>query len=592
MRREPLRGWAAWRGWAGALAVLVIAGQTAWRAVLLSRAYFTQDDYLMLSRSVGRSLSWDFLMQDYSGHLFPGGFVFAWFHANHTPLDWGASIVPLVVMQLAASVVMWLVLSRIVGDSPVRVPILAFFCYCPLTIWSVQWWAVAIQFLPVTLAVVGAAWFFLRWIQDGSRWSAVMALLMMPVALLFQERGVLIPILLAGMAICLQPPSGGLRRVVGAVRTSWLLWLGAAVIGGGYLVLHRELAPITTESAGTTTGSLALAGNVLGRNALPGLWGGPWTGEVVSDAIVRPAWLSVVVAAVLTVALVAGTVRRGGRDAGWAWLGFAVLALANVGLLFGGRTHLGADFGLVPRYAADLVPPAATALAFVAAAPRRSTPVDPSRRRVLRAALVAAGYAVSAAVTTTWVAPHTFNPVDRSFVAAVRADLRAHPGAVLFDGGVPNDMMVIWFADDARLSTVLATAPEHPVFDAPTSSLLMADPSGHLRPVALLATTQAEDPEDLVCGYHVTATPTPIRLTEGVDDQPRVIRIGYYTDVEATATLRVDDRTSTFDVKPGLQSVDIVVRQAFDGVELSIDNQTATLCVPALTVGSPTPLMP
>lgn len=591
MAREPLRGRAAWQGYAGVLAVLVIAAQTLWRAALLSSAYFTQDDYLMLSRSVGRSLSWDFLMQDYSGHLFPGGFLFAWFHANHTPLDWDASIVPLVVLQLAASVVMWLVLSRILGDSPVRVPILAFFCFCPLAIWSVQWWAVAIQFLPVTLAVVGAAWFFLRWVQDGSRWSAVLALVMMPVALLFQERGVLIPVLLATMAICLEGGSGW-RRVRGAVRTSWPLWLGAAALGVGYLALHRALAPITTETAGTTTDSLALAGNVLGRNALPGFWGGPWTGQVVSDAIVRPAWGAVVVAAVLTALLVVVTIRRRGVDAAWAWVGLAVFSLANVGLLFGGRTHLGADFGLVPRYAADLIPAAAIALAFVAAAHRRAARPRPGGRTAVAALVTTVAYAASAAVTTAWVAPHTFNEVDRSYVSTVRADLRAHPGAVLFDGGVPNDMMVIWFADDARLSTVLATAPEHPVFDVPTSSLLMADPEGHLRPVALLAVTDATAPDDKACGYHVTSSPTRIPLTAGVDAKPRVIRIGYYTNVEATATMKVGDRTTTFDVKPGLQSVDLVVRQSFDAVELSIDHPTATMCVPALSVGSPTPLMP
>ena len=78
-------------------------------------------------------------------------------------------------------------------------------------------------------------------------------------------------------------------------------------------------------------------------------------------------------------------------------------------------------------------------------------------------------YAAFAMCTTLVVLPHTFNDADRRFVDTVRADLRDNPQVVLYDGGVPDDLMVGWFGDDARLSVVLATAPENPVFDVPTT---------------------------------------------------------------------------------------------------------------------------
>ena len=47
----------------------------------------------------------------------------------------------------------------------------------------------------------------------------------------------------------------------------------------------------------------------------------------------------------------------------------------------------------------------------------------------------------------------------------------------------PDNVMVVWFGDDARVSTVVGTAPEEPVFDLPTYVMRMVDPAGRLRPV-------------------------------------------------------------------------------------------------------------
>ena len=54
--------------------------------------------------------------------------------------------------------------------------------------------------------------------------------------------------------------------------------------------------------------------------------------------------------------------------------------------------------------------------------------------------------------------------------------------AVLFDSAPPDGVMVAWFADDARVSTVVGTAPESPVFDLPTHNLRIVDATGRLRP--------------------------------------------------------------------------------------------------------------
>jgi hypothetical protein len=563
--------------------VLVLVLQGVAHTVMLGRAWFTQDDYLMLARSVGQPLTWEFLTQGYSGHLFPGGFLLAWFHANQTPLDWAAAVVPLVLLQLSCCVMVWLVVTRILGPVWARLPVLVLFALCPLTLISIQWWAVSIQFLPVTLFSLLAVWAFLVRRDGGGRWWWLVVVGAVVGALLFQERGLLVPLIVFLVAVAVEDAAPGWGRPWRAAVTAWPLWLACGVVVGGYLLLHRALVPIVTTSGGGS-GDLGLVRNLVLRNAIPGLWGGPVAPRVIDDSIVDPSTAAWVVPGVATVLLVVWTVRRGGPATRWAWGGMTVLTAANVGLLFFGRSQLGEVFGLNPRYAADLVPTAAVLAAVVIA--------DTRALRGARSSLVVAvAYTVVAATTTLVVLPATYNDVDRRYVEAVRADLRANPQVVLYDGGVPDDMMVGWFGDDARLSVVLATAPENPVFDLPTSRLRMADPQGRIREVALVGGVAARPPEDRTCGYHVTASPTVVPLDGAIDARRQVLRMGFYTDTATTASVRVGDRVHRIAIGTGLNSADVVVSgSSTDRVTLSIDHPTATLCVPSLQVGFATPL--
>ena len=90
----PVRGRAAWRDNPGRLALVLVVVHLAWRAIALSSAYFTQDDFLMLSRSVGQPITGPFLTQNYSGHVFPGGFLMAWVVANPGRMSWEAAVAP------------------------------------------------------------------------------------------------------------------------------------------------------------------------------------------------------------------------------------------------------------------------------------------------------------------------------------------------------------------------------------------------------------------------------------------------------------------------------------------------------------------
>ena len=217
-----------------------------------------------------RPLSLDLLVQDYSGHLFPGGFLFAWANTHLAPLDWTLAVVEIVVLQLVASTLAWLVLCRLLPGS---------------------WWrlagAVGLPVLPagaVAHPVVGGGHpvppdLHLPVPRDlGLAASAAggqplvrpLVVLATAAGLLFQERAVLYPWCSASW------PWRSPRRSACA-GSSWpsgatsSCGCPSSLLIVGYVMAHRALAPIDSASPGSAAASVELVGNFLARNAVPGL---------------------------------------------------------------------------------------------------------------------------------------------------------------------------------------------------------------------------------------------------------------------------------------------------------------------------------
>ena len=589
-----------WRSAAGAVALMLVAVQLGWRAALLGRGYFTQDDYLMLTLG-GQTLSLDLLMTDYSGHLFPGGFLIAWLNTQLAPLDWTVAVVEIVVLQLVASVLAWLVLCRLLPASWWRLPVLAAYLFCPLSLWPTQWWAVAIQYLPVSIFLFLATWALLHRLQEGSRWSGPLVVLATVAGLLFQERAVLYPVVLGFVAVAYAEATG-LRRIGTAVRRHLVVWVPLIVVLIGYVWVHRELAPISRTSPGSFAASAELVGNFLARNAVPGFVGGPWSDPGPFTIVVPTDWAVALSWAVVAVS-VAVTLRRS-RSSIWGWLLVLVYLLVDAILLFGGRTgpDFGESLGLIPRYASDAVPVLVVGLGLVARAataePRHSNAseagVTSRVSRFLPAAL-ALGYLGSSAISTAVVAPHSFNKDDRAYVESLRADLRADPSAVLFDGIPPDNVMVSWFGALARVSTVVGSAPEDPVFDLPTYALRLVDTAGRLRDVNLVGTVSDVRTRDRVCVHRVNADGvTRVPLAESSGSGKQVARVSYYTSASGFLVITTPERDASLPLRTELNVADLVVEGPIEELGMRLDSpadapEDATVCVVDVVVGYPSP---
>lgn len=583
-----------WASRAGVVAIAVIAAQLLWRTVLLGRGYFTQDDFLVMAGT--RQGDWSSVLSgDYVGGFSPGGTAVAWLSANLAPLSWPLAAGTVLVLETAATVVMWMVLTRLVGDRWFRVPLLVLFAFAPLTLWTTQWWVLGLEYWSATLLLLVAVWAVLMTVRSGDRRSGAAAVAAVALALLFNERAVMYPVILAGVALMAAQGATVRARIGAIVRDLAAVWIGLVVVLVGYAALRWQAAPIDFivggELGDVVTGYL--------RHGLAEVFGGPWLVNLPAHAYVIPTSWVVALNGALLLGLVGATTQRGGPTTRLSWGLLVVFLAGSIGVLaLAGRGDLTGSLGLVHRFAAELAP--VVVLCIAGALSEVTLPTVPVLGRTFaadRLEVVIAGAAVivltaSAGLSTARLAGNLYHQDDRTYVAEVRAALRADPQVVLLDGGVPDGIISPWYADRARVSSVVGLAPENPVFDLPSHSLRMVRDDGTLAPVVLEGAVVSAPSADERCGYPVRADGTEVPMQGQVPLGRWVLRIGYYTSTDGYATVDVAGTSQRFAVRSGLNAVQLVVEGAFDRFRMTLGQPDVTLCLTDAAAGVPRPAAP
>ena len=192
---------APWRSWCGLVAVLVVALDLLGHGILLSRGYFGQDDFLVLTDTARAGLG-GLLEADHTDGLAPG--------ASAPRLGASGRGAPVLgsggrpgpgpedgVRGRAVAVAA----DPIVGDRWLRLPLLVLFCVTPLTLWATQWWWMGIRFWPATFALLLACWALVARVQGGPAARGHLAVVVgVLVGLCFSPLAVLDPVVLLGLA--------------------------------------------------------------------------------------------------------------------------------------------------------------------------------------------------------------------------------------------------------------------------------------------------------------------------------------------------------------------------------------------------------
>ena len=386
-----------WLSPAGASALAVITVMTVWRSVLLGHGWFSQNDFLVVSDLDG---PWSV---QFTAGFAPAAFVVANLVSDLAPLSWPVAATVVVCLEAATVALLWVVLTRLLGGRWLRVPVLVVFAVGPLTLWTTQWWTFALQFWPAALAVLTGTYAVLRGVQDRWRLAPVVAALATVAALGFNERWVLLPILLVGVALAIHPSSTSRGRVRGVLRLLAGTWVLQLLVIGAYTSLRSIVAPLDL-------GRLHPPGELItaySRHVGAELLGGPWGTGVTSHAYLLPETWTVGAGVLAALALVALCLQHGGVSARVSVAALVSYFAGSLGVLVLLRQgSLASSLDLIHRFGADF----AVAFAVLLAGALRETTIRlpaAARRWVsVPAEAALAGVLSVAFVASTWSPPN------------------------------------------------------------------------------------------------------------------------------------------------------------------------------------------
>lgn len=584
-------------------ALVLLAAQLGLRGWASARGYFSLDDFLFMGRSVSSESLPHFLFTAYNGHFLPGSLLLVKALTAVAPLQHGPVVAVSLLLQAAASLLVYRVLVRLCGARPAILVPFAIYLFSVITLPSFLWMAAWIQSLPQQIAMAGAVLLHVRYLQEGRRRDAYLAVLAIAAGLLFFEKTVLTLGVLFPLTALYFSPGRGLTAWWGALRDHGKVWAAHLGLLGAYTALYltRDSGSLSAPPSLATISDIVQS--AVSQALLPAFFGGPWQWVPVgfSDASAAPGETGKVVAFVLAAVVVELAVLAG--RAAWralVLLGLYVAAVETLVIL--GRGNFPSPFiGGEYRYVSDVAFIASISLALAFLGPRRSRLAVPSPERggmhdAVRRHLASApvlGAIVLALLVSSTVSLVRFsdrwsgNPA-KPFLANALHDAARHKGAVVIDTDVPENVewpMLYPYHQPSRL-----LSPVHPDLrfnQLPADRPLAFGPDGHLVRAHVQPTSTNVPGPRPGCGWRVTpASASTVRLQGNIFPWRWGVRLAYIANRAGKLTARAGDTTTTLTTHQGLGEIFWFVDGAPHVVQLTTTTPGLVLCTDEVAVGT------
>lgn len=322
-------------------------------------SWFYEDDFHFLSvvASGGNDLDW--YLTRHNVHFMPLSLLLATPVGLMGGFAWWAAALEITVMYALGAVACWWMLNRVFGSNPRILAPLTFYLFSPMIIPAITWWAAAINLVAVQaplFVLIGSHVEFLR--TRRRRWL-VLGGAMLVLMSGFYVKALVVTAVLGLFTLCYASQEPNLvRRFLTTVRRWWQAWVVYAVITLGVMAVYIRQGESSSGGGGDTTGVSQTFENLVLRNLVPGLVGGPWNWADMGGfprTLSNPNDFSVAVALGVVIAVFAYAVHR------WynAWLPLVFLAppvLATFVAMSAFRTGSFPFLSLETRYWADLLP--------------------------------------------------------------------------------------------------------------------------------------------------------------------------------------------------------------------------------------------
>jgi hypothetical protein len=417
-----------------------------------------------------------------------------------------------------------------------------------MTLPSSTWWAAALNFLPMQLALVITLSATISWWHSRRPWRLWVAFVPWVLLLTFSEKVVIVPwVALAGVAVLdLSVPP--VRAWARALRAAPAVWAGYLLVTIGYLWQYVRLSPEPPAGSPTVAQLAELVGRGVVTTVAPALLGGPLDWEPVGNgaAVGQPPFWLVVASLEILAALVIVSVSVS-RRAKRAWLWAAAYLIGLLAIMAAGRLASFVDPVIVQglRYTADATIPLALAVGVSLAAvvpmlarwlPRAGVPAS---RVSLLVPATAVGIS-SIIILLSIVSTARYRDIWRANTSAVyvgnaAVDLAAaKDGPPVIDQAVPASVLLGLSFPYNQISWLLAPLQVRPEIGDMTTKLRVLDDSGHLVPGAVVGPAAKKGPVT-GCGWPVRGAVTDIALETTIVDFSHAVRVSYVASDSGTA---------------------------------------------------------
>jgi len=578
----------------GRAALTLIALQIMFRWWAVLEGFFFEDDFPLMYRAAHSPLSLDALMRpDSNGHLKPGGYLVVWVLQHVAPMNFLLVAVVMTMLQLAASVMVWLLIRELVGARLGALLPLAVYLFSPLTLSGYLWYATSIETVLLQFVMAASLLFHVRYLRTGRRVDAVISVSMVAVGLANWEKALLVLPVLAMFTLLWSSSGGVFRRVAQAVREHRWLWLTHLVLAGSYIVVYLSTVGLLLGGEGAAM-TPRLAWEVVAKGFVPALFGGWWSSLPSGIGLAPPASATTYVIPLLAFAAAVLTTLITRRGAWRAWLFLSAYLMLDVFLLAGsGRgTLFGVEIGRDVRFVADSSVIAAIAIAMAMFPPgalarqRSGRDLGHILERPAVIGLTLLVFLANCGATSLKIVQAWSDTSAELYVRTAQVDIQRLGDIVIFDRPPPNDVLSPWFLEDHLVSRVLAPLPEQPRFDQPSESPYVVADNGHLVLAQFRPATNSPPAPEQKCGWRVEAgTPSMIPLESELFDFRWALRISYFTGTTVQADVVIGGRRTSVTFEAGAHDVYLPYVGAVQSVVIASRQPLATLCITQVSVG-------
>jgi hypothetical protein len=593
-------------------ALVLIVGQVCLNSYVLSKGFFQYDDFA-IGGLAAHSLSWHLLFQNYSGHLMPGVFLFAWVPVHAGGYDWGLWVGSLVILQALAGLALLRALRTLIGSRMLLLIPLGLFLFTPVAMSDLSWWAVGIQSVPIQLALAMAVDQHVRYIRTGRIRNAVFAFGWILFGLAFFEKSAGIPLLLFALTAAYLVPGGWGQAARTTLRRHWPAWTMYAVALLIEVAIYVAGLNASQVRVPLASNALTFSWDLVWQDFVPAALGGPWhwtslTGTAKAYQLYAteapPSLLMHLAWAVAVLAVIASLWYRARAWRAWLILLGWILIVDAVPVILGRLALFGPQIYTETVYVSDAAPVLAICVA-IAFLPLRGEerPYRAVRPRAVPRALILGTVSAVFLAGVAWSATTYRNVLHpaatRSFVATASAAFSNVPAStVIYPTQIPAPIAWQLFGQltDAQnaLRPLLNQVPgQHFTWTAaPTGRIpnfMIMNAQGQLVPATISGIPSyslGNKPAD--CVLHPKGM--RLTLTANVWALPFVLRLGYFAAKPVTLQVSFGNHEYRLTL-PASQLVNayLPVTGPGDTVVITPLTPDPEICIGGVTIGSVVP---